>query len=111
MTVIDCPTPPRLSGQLGLYRYDPLGFVKFVFPWGRPGTVLAGPSAAQAMGAVMAAAGVPIGRQAPWRCRSSPTTWPRRSMPPASACAMQSIEREPSDSKTTGGKGGKGGNL
>jgi hypothetical protein len=23
MTVIDSPTPPRLSQQLGLYRYDP----------------------------------------------------------------------------------------
>ena len=44
MTVIDFPTPPRLSEQLGLYRYDPLGFVKFAFPWGRPGTVLAGES-------------------------------------------------------------------
>jgi hypothetical protein len=42
MTVIDFPTPPRLSEQLGLYRYDPLGFVKFAFPWGRPGTALAG---------------------------------------------------------------------
>ncbi len=31
MTVIDFPTP-QLSKQLGLYRYDPLGFVKFAFP-------------------------------------------------------------------------------
>jgi hypothetical protein len=32
MSVIDLPTPPRLSKQLGRYRYDPLGFVKFAFP-------------------------------------------------------------------------------
>jgi hypothetical protein len=38
MTVIDFPTPPRLSEQLGRYRYDPLGFVKFAFPWGKPGS-------------------------------------------------------------------------
>ncbi|MGZ3338697.1 MAG: hypothetical protein ACXU9B_02890 [Reyranella sp.] len=44
MTVIDLPTPSRLSQQIGLYRYDPLGFVKFAFPWGRPGTALAGES-------------------------------------------------------------------
>jgi hypothetical protein len=44
MTVIDFPTPPRLSEQLGRYRYDPLGFVKFAFPWGKPGSALAGES-------------------------------------------------------------------
>ena len=44
MTVIDFPTPPRLSEQLGLYRYDPLAFVKFAFPWGRPGSALASES-------------------------------------------------------------------
>jgi hypothetical protein len=46
MTVIDFPvgatTPPRLSQQLGRFRYDPLGFVLFAFPWGRPGSALAG---------------------------------------------------------------------
>jgi hypothetical protein len=42
MTVIEFPTPPRLSEQLGRFRYDPLGFVMFAFPWGRPGTSLAG---------------------------------------------------------------------
>ena len=42
MTVIEFPTPPRLSEQLGRFHYDPLGFVMFAFPWGRPGTSLAG---------------------------------------------------------------------
>ena len=37
MTVIDFPTPEQLTKQLGLYRYDPLGFVKFAFPWGQAG--------------------------------------------------------------------------
>src|SRR5262245_50125153 len=32
----------RLSDRLGLYRFDPLGFVQHVFPWGRPDTALAG---------------------------------------------------------------------
>jgi hypothetical protein len=44
VTMIDSPTPPRLSEQIGDYRYDPLGFVKFAFPWGRRGTALAGES-------------------------------------------------------------------
>ena len=46
MTVIEFPVgaaaQPRLSEQLGRYRYDPLGFVMFAFPWGRTGTPLAG---------------------------------------------------------------------
>jgi hypothetical protein len=41
MTVIEF-AKPRLSQQIGRYRFDPLGFVEFAFPWGRPGTALAG---------------------------------------------------------------------
>ena len=40
MTVIEFPSSPRLSEQLGRYRFDPLGFLMFAFPWGRPGTSL-----------------------------------------------------------------------
>jgi hypothetical protein len=43
MTVIE-RRKARLSQQIGRYRFDPLGFVEFAFPWGRPGTALAGES-------------------------------------------------------------------
>ena len=48
VTVIDTPagaaaTAP-LSQRIGLFRFDPLGFVQFAFPWGKPGTALAGES-------------------------------------------------------------------
>ena len=39
-TVADFET--ALHREIGAFRYDPLGFVKFAFPWGRPGTALAG---------------------------------------------------------------------
>ena len=54
MTVIEFPAgasdgpsggvgaPPRLAEQLGRFRYDPLRFVLFAFPWGRRGCALAG---------------------------------------------------------------------
>jgi hypothetical protein len=46
MTVTERPVgaarSPRLSERLGRYRFDPLGFVMFAFPWERPGTALAG---------------------------------------------------------------------
>ena len=42
MTVIEFPPSSRISEQLGRFRFDPLGFVQFAFPWGRPGTALAG---------------------------------------------------------------------
>ena len=42
MTVIEFPPSARISEQLGRFRFDPLGFVQFAFPWGRPGTPLAG---------------------------------------------------------------------
>ncbi|MEI9898890.1 MAG: hypothetical protein WDN31_00800 [Hyphomicrobium sp.] len=46
MTVIEFPVgataPPRLSEAIGRFRFDPLGFVLFAFPWGRKGTALAG---------------------------------------------------------------------
>ena len=42
MTVIEFPPSSRISEQLGRFRFDPLGFVQFAFPWGRPGTPLAG---------------------------------------------------------------------
>jgi hypothetical protein len=41
MTVIEFPRSTRVSEQIGRYRFDPLGFVMFAFPWGRPGTSLA----------------------------------------------------------------------
>ncbi|HEX9438766.1 MAG TPA: terminase, partial [Roseiflexaceae bacterium] len=44
MTVIEFPSAPRLSETIGRYRFDPLGFVMFAFPWGRPGTSLANES-------------------------------------------------------------------
>ena len=48
MSVIEFPggaaTLPHLSQQLGRFRYDPLGFVLFAFPWGQPGSALAGES-------------------------------------------------------------------
>jgi hypothetical protein len=44
MTVIEAPTPPRLSQTIGRCRFDPLGYVMYAFPWGRPGTALAGES-------------------------------------------------------------------
>jgi hypothetical protein len=47
VTVIEFPTEAssaRLSDRLGLYRFDPLGFVQEAFPWGRPGSALAGES-------------------------------------------------------------------
>ena len=27
-----------LAESLGQYRFDPLGYVMFAFPWGKPGT-------------------------------------------------------------------------
>ena len=39
MTVIEAP--PRLSQTIGRLRFDPLGYVMYAFPWGRPGTALA----------------------------------------------------------------------
>jgi hypothetical protein len=33
-----------LHREIGAFRYDPLGFVMFAFPWGIPGTPLAGES-------------------------------------------------------------------
>jgi hypothetical protein len=51
VTVIEFPTgaaseasSARLSDRLGLYRFDPLAFVQEAFPWGRPGSALAGES-------------------------------------------------------------------
>ncbi|WP_421995871.1 terminase [Reyranella sp.] len=48
MTVIDFPVgaaaPSRLSQTVGRFRFDPLGFVMFAFPWGQTGTALAGES-------------------------------------------------------------------
>ena len=44
MTVIEAPTPPRLSQTIGRCRLDPLGYVMYAFPWGRPGTALASES-------------------------------------------------------------------
>ena len=44
MTVIEAPTPPRLSQTIGGFRFDPLGYVMYAFPWGRPRTALAGES-------------------------------------------------------------------
>ena len=44
MTVIEAPTLPRLSQIIGRCRFDPLGYVMYAFPWGRPGTALAGES-------------------------------------------------------------------
>ncbi|MPZ32578.1 MAG: hypothetical protein GEV13_16530 [Rhodospirillales bacterium] len=44
MAVIEFPLALRTPEQLGRYRFDPLGFVMFAFPWGRPGTPLAGES-------------------------------------------------------------------
>jgi len=44
MTVIEASTPPRLSQAIGRCRFDPLGYVMYAFPWGRPGTALAGES-------------------------------------------------------------------
>jgi len=45
MTVIEFPAGEastlRLTQKIGLYRFDPLGFVMFAFPWGKPGTALA----------------------------------------------------------------------
>ena len=41
MMVIDFPTPPRLSEIVGRFRFDPLGFVMYAFPWERSGTSLA----------------------------------------------------------------------
>ena len=40
MTVIEFPTPLRLPETIGLFRFNPLGFVEHAFPWGRPGTAL-----------------------------------------------------------------------
>ena len=31
----------RLRGEIGAFRFDPLGYVMFAFPWGVPGTALA----------------------------------------------------------------------
>ena len=46
MTVIEFPkgedSSTHLSDRLGRYRFDPLGFVQHAFPWGRPGSALAG---------------------------------------------------------------------
>ena len=37
MTVIEFPVgaaaPPRLAQTIGRFRFDPLGFVMFAFPW------------------------------------------------------------------------------
>jgi hypothetical protein len=44
MTVIEFPTPPRHSETIGRLRFDPLGYVMYAFPWGQPGTALAGES-------------------------------------------------------------------
>jgi len=45
MTVIEFPVGEastlRLTQKVGRYRFDPLGFVMFAFPWGKPGTALA----------------------------------------------------------------------
>jgi hypothetical protein len=39
MTVIEAP--PSLTQTIGRLRFDPLGYVMYAFPWGRPGTTLA----------------------------------------------------------------------
>ncbi|MPZ34843.1 MAG: terminase [Rhodospirillales bacterium] len=41
MTVTEFPTPPHHS-TIGRLRFDPLGYVMYAFPWGQPGTALAG---------------------------------------------------------------------
>jgi hypothetical protein len=45
MTAIELPAGAarghRLQHTIGRYRFDPLGFVTFAFPWGKPGTALA----------------------------------------------------------------------
>jgi hypothetical protein len=41
----DVPKTGRRKGAatpIGRFRFDPLGFVMHAFPWGRPGTALAG---------------------------------------------------------------------
>ena len=43
MTVIEAPTP-RLSQTIGGFRFDPLGYVMYAFPWGQTGTSLASES-------------------------------------------------------------------
>lgn len=39
---ISVETQRLLAERVAQYRYDPLGFVMFAFPWGKPGTALAG---------------------------------------------------------------------
>src|SRR5262245_24723018 len=45
MTVIELPAGAasrrHLQQVIGRHRFDPLGFVMFAFPWGKPGTALA----------------------------------------------------------------------
>jgi hypothetical protein len=43
MTAMDLPAD-RLSRTMNRLRHDPLGFVQAAFPWGKPGTPLAGES-------------------------------------------------------------------
>jgi hypothetical protein len=43
MTVIEFPAPTRHS-TIGRFRFNPLGYVMYAFPWGQPGTALAGES-------------------------------------------------------------------
>ena len=39
MTVIEAS--PSLTQTVGRLRFDPVGYVMYAFPWGRPGTALA----------------------------------------------------------------------
>jgi hypothetical protein len=39
--VVSVDTQRRLAESIAQFRYDPLGFVMFAFPWGQPGTSLA----------------------------------------------------------------------
>jgi len=45
MSLLAVPVSDRMRGDaLARYQHDPLGFVRDAFPWGRPGTALAGES-------------------------------------------------------------------